>query len=218
MTSPAAEKRLKTLLHAAFDDPTNPVKGYYPARVVAGYCPVEEYVDDQLEAVARLQLPIDAGLGDLDALAQGYCGIAVELAHLYTLDLIRSGCEDAEDRQIMRTRGTELAVKLKASAATLAEKARAFADQMDALAKADVPAWQRPERDRDARLAIMREINRLLQLRKPDADKVWRSKLPEMAGKLETRLYATAKSLKEYADETTLTLRLQNIARDLRRR
>ena len=44
----------------------------------------------------------------------------------------------------------------------------------------------------------------LLQKRKPDAPKEWRSKIPEMARRLEDSLYRSAKSREFYNDNQTL--------------
>lgn len=77
-------------------------------------------------------------------------------------------------------------------------------------------AWQNKARDEVARLATLQRINHILFYAKPEATIEWLRELPDMARKLEARLYKTDKSLAEYTDEHTLRSRLQAIAAELR--
>jgi len=115
------------LFRAAFHNPTNPLTDYYTDD--------KEYVDDQLKAMDRLRevFPLETGLGDLDALSQGYRGVAVDLSHLYILGWLCSGCEDEDEKKDMGARSLELATKLKTTAAALVTKARAVTAQLEAL-------------------------------------------------------------------------------------
>ena len=76
--------------------------------------------------------------------------------------------------------------------------------------------WQNPEKDMQARRGIIEKIINLLRQRKPDAPMSWLERLPQMAQKLEGKLYSTAPSLAEYLNEDTLKPRLQTIASEMR--
>ena len=82
--------------------------------------------------------------------------------------------------------------------------------------KESVQPWHRPDTDRETRKEISAKITNILRIRKPDADEHWLNKLPDMARRLEAKLYSVAPSLEEYANEATLRARLQNIANDLK--
>jgi len=82
--------------------------------------------------------------------------------------------------------------------------------------KESTQPWHKPDTDRDTRKEISAKITNILRIRKPDADEHWLNKLPDMARRLEAKLYSVAPSLEEYANEATLRARLQNIANDLK--
>ena len=56
--------------------------------------------------------------------------------------------------------------------------------------------WQNPEQDRPTRQGMITKIHNLLRVKKPDADDEWLRKLPDMAKRLEDKLYRHAVSLK----------------------
>ncbi|CAK9098049.1 Histone acetyltransferase HAC1 [Durusdinium trenchii] len=72
--------------------------------------------------------------------------------------------------------------------------------------------WQQPERDYETRRAMIAQIVRLLQQRRPDAPQTWLQKLPDMARRLEDKLYRYARNAEEYKDKGSLKQRLQTIA------
>uniref|UniRef100_A0A7S2W510 histone acetyltransferase n=1 Tax=Mucochytrium quahogii TaxID=96639 RepID=A0A7S2W510_9STRA len=72
--------------------------------------------------------------------------------------------------------------------------------------------WQQPQRDYDTRRQMIAQIVRLLQQRKPDAPREWLQKLPDMARRLEDKLYRYAQTEEEYKDRSSLKQRLQFIA------
>ena len=74
--------------------------------------------------------------------------------------------------------------------------------------------WQ-SERDYNDRRRMIAKIVLLLKQRKPNAPYDWLMKLPKMAKKLEESLYGSAKSLEEYNDESTLKLRLGELAHNI---
>jgi len=59
---------------------------------------------------------------------------------------------------------------------------------------------------------MIANIVRLLQQRKPEAPREWLQKLPDMAKRLEERLYRYAQSREEYEERSSLKQRLQYIA------
>lgn len=77
--------------------------------------------------------------------------------------------------------------------------------------------WQDADRHMNLRREMITRIIHLLRERKPNARQDWINKLPEMAKKLEDRLYEYSSSEADYTDETTLTQRLQNIALQITR-
>ena len=79
------------------------------------------------------------------------------------------------------------------------------------VAEARPPAWQSKE-DRTDRMQMIQQIVCLLRKRKPDAPPEWINKLPEMARRLEDRLYRVATSKDEYKNMETLKQRLQDVA------
>ena len=79
------------------------------------------------------------------------------------------------------------------------------------VAEARPPAWQSKE-DRTERMQMIQQIVFLLRKRKPDAPPEWINKLPEMARRLEDRLYRVATSKDEYKNMETLKQRLQDVA------
>ena len=72
-------------------------------------------------------------------------------------------------------------------------------------------AWQTAA-DRTIRMRMIEQIVRLLQRRKPGALPEWIAKLPEMARRLEDRLYRIAPSREEYTCTETLQRRLRDMA------
>ena len=62
------------------------------------------------------------------------------------------------------------------------------------------------------RSSISDSIAKLLQMKRPDATPDWVQKLPQMAKRLEDALYHNSSSVTEYADLSTLKLRLQQLA------
>ena len=61
-------------------------------------------------------------------------------------------------------------------------------------------------------MQMIQQIVFLLRKRKPDAPPEWIQKLPEMARRLEDRLYRVAQSKMEYQNMATLKQRLQDVA------
>ena len=78
--------------------------------------------------------------------------------------------------------------------------------------------WQNPKRDHETRRSMIARIIYLLQNRKPDASETWIQKLPNMARRLEDKLYHYATSEAEYKNPDTLKQRLQRIAREMSQR
>lgn len=72
--------------------------------------------------------------------------------------------------------------------------------------------WQNPSADQDARKRIIQDIVGLIKGRKPGPSKEWLAKLPDMARRLEDKLYRQAESFSIYQDPTTLAARLRQIA------
>eukprot|EP00924_Labyrinthula_sp_SR-Ha-C_P003237 augustus_masked-scaffold_15-processed-gene-3.40-mRNA-1 protein AED:0.01 eAED:0.02 QI:0/-1/0/1/-1/1/1/0/1759 len=75
--------------------------------------------------------------------------------------------------------------------------------------------WQNPARDASIRQDMIARIISLLKQRKPDARQDWINKLPEMAKKLEDKLYMYSRTQGAYQDTSTLTHRLQRIAMEI---
>ena len=65
--------------------------------------------------------------------------------------------------------------------------------------------------DTPHRKAISDTIIQLLELKKPNAAD-WRTQMPQVAGKLEERLYFSANSVDEYVDMSTFSVRLKRAA------
>lgn len=76
-------------------------------------------------------------------------------------------------------------------------------------------SWQNPDRDKENRRHMIADIIRLLQERKPNAPPEWKQKLPDMARRLELRLYNDAISLEKYLDRSTLKERIIQISLQL---
>jgi len=131
---PATQKQT-ALFHAAYSNPANPVKDHYPAPNGGSFLglfphPAEKYVDAQIAAMERLRpvFSFEAGMGD------AYNEIAVDLAHLVTLDRLRGQCDAPEDASVLCARGEVLAAKLQTSVAAQAKYARALL-RLEALAE-----------------------------------------------------------------------------------
>ena len=76
--------------------------------------------------------------------------------------------------------------------------------------------WRNPDKDAASRRVVVEQVTKLLRARKPDAPPEWMQRLPEMAERLERKLYDRAPSLAEYLNESTLKARLQAIASEMR--
>ena len=59
------------------------------------------------------------------------------------------------------------------------------------------------------RKSMLKKIEEVLRMRKPNADEEWTRKLPAFARKLEAELYEHANTLAEYMDDSTLVERLK---------
>ncbi|ETV82018.1 hypothetical protein H257_05544 [Aphanomyces astaci] len=73
--------------------------------------------------------------------------------------------------------------------------------------------WQSEKADTTIRHEVINKIVAFLRNQKPNAPVDWIRRLPQMAKKLEEKLYRSAKSKDEYMNETTLKARLQVVAR-----
>mmetsp|Transcript_17060 Transcript_17060/g.23709 ORF Transcript_17060/g.23709 Transcript_17060/m.23709 type:complete len:300 (-) Transcript_17060:574-1473(-) len=71
--------------------------------------------------------------------------------------------------------------------------------------------WQSDQDTAERKLMIAR-IVRILKKRKANPSNEWIRRLPQMARKLEVKLYRSARSKDEYVDATTLKQRLENLA------
>ena len=80
-----------------------------------------------------------------------------------------------------------------------------------AAVAAETPRWHTAD-DRSDRVHVIEQIVRLLRRRKPGAQAEWIAKLPEMARRLEDRLYRAAATKEEYTCMETLKERLQDMA------
>ena len=70
--------------------------------------------------------------------------------------------------------------------------------------------WHSPS-DTPHRKAMSDSIIQLLELKRPNAAD-WRTQMPQVAGKLEERLYFSANSVDEYVDMSTFSVRLKRAA------
>lgn len=80
------------------------------------------------------------------------------------------------------------------------------------------PQWQNPQVDQQQRKMMVSHIIKMLQQRRPNAEKSWYQRLPAMAKRLETELYRKALSKSEYMNSKTLKKRLQDVARTMSKR
>ncbi|CAK4619667.1 unnamed protein product [Aphanomyces euteiches] len=75
------------------------------------------------------------------------------------------------------------------------------------------PTWQVEKADAHIRHEVINKIVAFLRNQKPNAPADWIRRLPQMAKKLEEKLYRSAKSKEEYMNDSTLKARLQVVAR-----
>ncbi|KAF0699803.1 Aste57867_9644 [Aphanomyces stellatus] len=82
-----------------------------------------------------------------------------------------------------------------------------------AAAQPPAPAWQSEKSDTQIRHEVINKIVAFLRNQKPNAPADWIRRLPQMAKKLEEKLYRSARTKDEYVNEGTLKARLQVVAR-----
>ncbi|ETV96157.1 hypothetical protein H310_10359 [Aphanomyces invadans] len=85
--------------------------------------------------------------------------------------------------------------------------------QQQQQAATPVPTWQSEKNDTTIRHEVINKIVAFLRGQKPNAPVDWIRRLPQMAKKLEEKLYRNAKSKEEYLNDSTLKARLQVVAR-----
>lgn len=98
------------------------------------------------------------------------------------------------------------------STASSAASSTATSTATTAASASRPTTWHQYEADNPMRRVMIANIIKMLKEKKPNADEVWKKKLPDMARRLEDSLYRAARSKESYNNYSTLKQRLQEVA------